>query len=68
MLEIIQDNSGHSSFFYPTYSIDVDTAGYTYIIVDFWFYDESMEAGEDFQVQNFDCINWNIVADYDSGD
>ena len=64
----IQDNSGDSSSFYHTSGIDVDTPGYTSIKVDFWFYANSMESGDDFWVQFYDGSSWNTVADYDSED
>ena len=64
----IQDNSGDESSFYHTNGIDVDTPGYASIKVDFWFYANSMENGEDFWVRFFDGTQWHTVADYDSGD
>ena len=64
----IQDNNGYYSSFYHTNSIDVDSPGYTHITVDFWFYADSMENWEDFYVRFWDGDNWEIVAEYDSGD
>jgi len=64
----IQDNSGDNSAFYHTSGIDVDTADYTSIKVDFWFYTVSMPSGGDFWVQYYDGSSWNVVADYDEGD
>lgn len=64
----IQDNSGVDSSFYHTSGIDVDTAGYNSIKVDFWFYAVSMGPSHDFWIQYFDGTDWNTVADYDQGD
>jgi hypothetical protein len=64
----IQDNGGIESSFYHTNEIDVDTPGYTSIMVDFWFRAESMETGEDFWVRYYNGSQWHTVADYDSGD
>jgi hypothetical protein len=63
----IQDNSGLSSSFYLTEGIDVHTAGYTQIQIDFWFYPSSMESGENFWVQYYDGSNWYTVANYVRG-
>ncbi len=60
----IQDNSGVASSFYHTSGIDVDSPGYEYIKVDFWFRGEGMEAGEDFWVQYFNGTSWNTVATF----
>jgi len=45
----IQDNSGTSPSFY--HSTGTDVSGYTDLEVEFWFYANSMESGEDFWVQ-----------------
>ncbi|MCK5260779.1 MAG: DUF2341 domain-containing protein [Thermoplasmatales archaeon] len=63
----IQDNSGLASSFYHTNGIDVDTPGYQYIKVDFWFTAVSMENGEDFWVRYFNGSSWNTVATYVAG-
>jgi hypothetical protein len=63
----IRDNSGQASSFYHTGSIDVHTAGYTQIEIDFWFYPRSMESGEDFWVQYYDGSSWHTVASYAGG-
>ncbi len=63
----IQDNSGSSSSFYHTNSIDVHTPGYTEIKVEFYFYPRSMEINEDFQVQYYDGSRWKTVANYAQG-
>ena len=64
----IQDDNGYWSSFYHTNSIDINSPGYTSIKVDFWFYADSMEWGEDFYVRFYDGSSWRIVADYDCGD
>ncbi|MCP5094568.1 MAG: hypothetical protein GY943_03325, partial [Chloroflexi bacterium] len=63
----IQDNSGSSSSFYHTNGIDVATANYTQIKVDFSFYAVSMESNEDFWVQYYDGSTWQTVASYVRG-
>ncbi len=64
----IQDNSGVASSFYHTAGIDVDNPEYTSIKVDFWFYADGMEDGEDFWVRYYNGSSWLTVADYDAGD
>jgi hypothetical protein len=64
----IRENMGTNSSFYYTNGIDVDTAGYTQIKIDFWFFAVSMEADEDFWVQYYDGTTWHTVADYDALD
>jgi len=64
----IQDNSGSRSSFYYTDGVDVDSPGYTSIKVDFWFIAHDVENWEDFWVRYYDGNQWQIVADYDSGD
>ncbi len=63
----IRDNSGTASSFYYTNGVDVSTAGYNRIKVDFWFYSRKMETGEDFWVQYYDGSDWNTVATYVKG-
>ena len=65
----IRDNSGGTaSMFYLTSTEDLATPGYNYLKVDFWFYANGMEAGEDFWLQYDDGTGWVTVADYDAGD
>ena len=64
----IQDKNGVESSFYHTNGINVNTPGYTSIMVDFWFIANSMEPSEDFWVMYYDGSQWRTVADYDSGD
>jgi PKD repeat protein len=63
----IQDNTGTASSFYHTTGVNVSTPGYTSIIVDFYFYAVSMEAGEDFWVQYYNGSTWSTVTTYASG-
>jgi len=63
----IQDDSGVASSFYHTSGIDVDSPGYEYIRVDFWFRGEEMEDGEDFWVRYFNGTSWTTVATYVAG-
>ena len=63
----IQDNSGVASSFYLTNGVDVATAGYTNIKIEFYFVAISMETNEDFFVQYYDGSSWNTVADFVSG-
>ena len=60
----IQDNSGDASSFYHTNGIDVDTPGYSYITVDFWFYSVGLNSGHDFFVEYYDGSIWRTVAQY----
>ena len=63
----IQDNSGVSSSFYYTNGVDVNTPGYSQIKVEFWYYPNSMESGEDFWVQYYDGTDLQTVATFVSG-
>ncbi len=60
----IQDNSGDASALWHTDGIDVDSPGYTQIMVDFWFYAHSMDEGESFSVKFFNGSAWQTVASY----
>jgi len=65
----IRDNSGGTaSMFYLTDTEDLATPGYNYLKVDFWFYANGIENGEDFWVQFNNGGGWVTVADYDAGD
>ncbi len=64
----IQDNSGVASSFYMTNGVDVHTAGYTKIEVEFYFIAISMDnTKEDFWVQYYDGNTWQTVATYARG-
>jgi len=64
---LIRDGSGDQSSFYYTSSIDVDTPGYECIRVDFWFYSNGLETGEDFFVEYYDGGSWQTAANYVAG-
>lgn len=60
----IRDNSGTaSSMTSPTY----DLAGLASVEVNFYFYPNSMESGEDFWLRYNDGSGWQTVATYTSG-
>jgi hypothetical protein len=61
----IQDNSGISSSFY--YSNTIDITMYDEIKIEFWYRGESMETGEDFQVLYSDGSTWHTIAAYAQG-
>ncbi|UCF12602.1 MAG: DUF2341 domain-containing protein [Thermoplasmatales archaeon] len=63
----IQDDNSVASSFYYSFGSDVDSPGYKYIRVDFWFRGEEMEGGEDFWVRYFDGSDWNDVTTYVAG-
>jgi len=63
----IQDGNDVASSFYHTDPIDVDAAGYTQIEIDFWFYADGMDNGDDFWVEYFDGSSWQTAASYVSG-
>ncbi|MBI9033515.1 MAG: T9SS type A sorting domain-containing protein [Bacteroidales bacterium] len=63
----IQDNSGVASSFYLTNGVDVHTAGYVQIDVEFEFIPVSMDGSEDFWVQYYNGSSWNTVATYVNG-
>jgi hypothetical protein len=60
----IRDNSGTvSSMTSPSY----DVSAYSSLEIEFYFYPNSMENGEDFWVRYYDGSSWNTVATYASG-
>jgi len=60
----LRDNSGTiSSMTSPTY----DLSGYSGVEVNFYFYPNSMEPGEDFFVRYYDGSSWQTVASFASG-
>lgn len=61
----IQDNSGSASSFFHTNGIDATP--YASLEIEFWFFANSMENGEDFFVEVFDGSNWQIVAQFIRG-
>jgi hypothetical protein len=61
----IQDNSNDSSSFYSTSGINVSS--YSQIKVEFSFYPNSMESGENFFVEFWNGSTWQIIANYISG-
>jgi hypothetical protein len=61
----IRDNSDNASSFYSTSGIDVNTPGYTSILIDFWFITQGMGPNYDFWMQYYDGSDWQIIADYD---
>ncbi len=64
----IQDNSGTASSFYYKNGVDVHSAGYTQIKIEFWFKAVSMDnSNEDSWVQYYDGSTWNTVATYARG-
>jgi PKD repeat protein len=61
----IQDDSGIASSFYLTNGIDVHSAGYIQLDIDFDFYAVSMDnTNEDFWVEYFDGLAWHTIAIY----
>ena len=60
----LRDNSGVASSM--TLS-NIDVTPYSQVVIDFYFYMNSMENGEDFWLQYFDGSTWNTVASYVSG-
>jgi hypothetical protein len=60
----IRDNSGTASAMTsPSY----DLSGYSQVDIEFYFYPNSMENGEDFWVRYFNGSSWTTVAAYASG-
>ena len=60
----IRDNSGTASAMTsPSYNV----TSYNTIEIEFYFYPNSMETGEDFWVRYFDGNSWSTVATYASG-
>ncbi|MEM9823585.1 MAG: zinc-dependent metalloprotease [Bacteroidota bacterium] len=60
----IRDNSGTAS---AMTSQTLDVSNYSAVEVNFYFYPNSMETGEDFWVRYFDGASWSTVATYTSG-
>ena len=60
----IQDNTGVSSSFSLTNTIDLVTPGYNSLSIEFWFYSVSMENDEDFWVRYNDGAGWITVVGY----
>jgi len=60
----IRDNSGVASSM-TSGTFDVST--YSQIDIEFYFYPNGMESGEDFWVRYFDGSVWNTIAAYASG-
>ncbi len=60
----IRDNSGTVS---SMTSSSYDVSGYSSLEIEFYFYPNSMENGEDFWVRYYDGSSWNTVATYASG-
>ncbi len=61
----LRDNSGTASAM--TTSSSYDVSGYSQIDIEFYFYPNSMENGEDFWVRYYDGSSWSTVAAYASG-
>jgi len=61
----LRDNSGTAS---SMTSAAYDVSGYSALEIEFYFYPNSMENGEDLFVRYFDGSFWNTVATYKSGD
>ncbi len=60
----IRDNSGTAS---AMTSPTMNLSGYSSIDIEFYFYPNSMETGEDFWVRYYDGSSWSTVAAYASG-
>lgn len=60
----IQDNSGTASSFYHTNGVDIHTAGYVQLDVEFTFQAVSMDKVEDFWLQYYDGSTWHTIEDY----
>ena len=61
----IRDNSGTASAMTTASSYDV--SAYSQIDIEFYFYPNSMENGEDFWVRYYDGSSWITVAAYAAG-
>ena len=59
----IRDNTSSSKMTSPNFNV----TAYTKMIVDFWFYSQSMESGEDFWLQYYNGSNWVTVGSWISG-
>ncbi|MDF1694261.1 MAG: M43 family zinc metalloprotease [Saprospiraceae bacterium] len=60
----IRDNSGTAS---AMTSSSYDVSSYNSLEIEFYFYPNSMETGEDFFVRYYDGSSWSTVATYASG-
>ncbi len=61
----IQDNSGvPDSSFYHTSGIDVQTPGYNWIKVDFWFQTKTFSGSYNFYVEYYNGSAWQQIANY----
>jgi len=60
----LRDNSGTASSMTLN---NVNTSGFSQVEIDFYFYPNSMESGEDFFVRYNDGSSWTTVATYASG-
>jgi len=60
----LRDNSGTKS---AMTSATYDVSSYSSLEIEFYFYPNSMENGEDFFVRYYDGNSWNTVATYASG-
>ncbi|MFO8078029.1 MAG: LamG-like jellyroll fold domain-containing protein [Thermoplasmatota archaeon] len=60
-------NSGDNASFYLNESIDIDSPGYSTIIIDFWFYPVSMHPDREFLVEFYDGSEWQTVRTYKYG-
>lgn len=60
----IRDNS-NTSFF--TMGNPIDLSSYSELRVDFWYKAASMEPGEDFVVELWDGLIWEVIGNYVSG-
>jgi hypothetical protein len=60
----LRDNSGTAS---AMTSSSYNVSGYSSLEIEFYFYPNSMENGEDFWVRYYDGSSWNTVAAYASG-
>ncbi len=57
-------NGGEEADMPLTGTIDLDTAGYTTVRVDFWFWMSSYEDGDYFELKYHDGTDWNVVGSY----
>ena len=63
----LQDNSGVASSTTLTNGIDLATPEYSKLRVDFWFYANSFESGEDFWLQYNDGTGWETIGVWTRG-
>jgi len=61
----IQDNTSTASSFYSTSGINVSS--YSQIKIEFSFYANSMESGENFFVEFWNGSSWQVIANYING-